>query len=79
MSVILFLKMGIILNLFMLVLIFHFFSNAFTLSQETYAKLLSMMFDTSTKVLGRLIHYVDQESSSEARDTFYSIIRWIAQ
>ena len=49
------------------------------MSQETDAKFLSMMFDTSTKVLGRLIHYVDQESSSEARDTFYSIIRWFAQ
>ena len=40
------------------------------MSQETDAKLLSMMFDTSTKVLGRLLHYVDQDSSSAARDTF---------
>ena len=47
------------------------------LSQETDAKFLSMMFDTSPKVLDRLIHYVDQESSSAARDTFYSIIRWL--
>ena len=49
------------------------------MSQETDAKLLSMMFDTSTKVLGRLFHYVDQNRRVRHVTLIKVLFEWITQ